>query len=65
MLTNNDYALDSFVQMKKPHACGSNEWQIVRLGADIKISCVNCGRSLMMPRLEFNKKAKKVINKEN
>ena len=47
--------------MKKPHPCGSNEWEITRIGADIKIRCIKCGRSIMMTRIEFNKKLKKVI----
>lgn len=56
----NDYKLGSIVIMKKNHPCGSNEWEITRLGADIKIKCLNCGRSIMLPRIEFNKKIKKV-----
>ena len=58
---NKDYKLDSIVMMKKPHPCGTNEWQIVRLGADIKIICIKCNRTIMIPRVEFNKKLKKVI----
>ena len=46
--------------MKKQHPCGSNNWEVVRIGADIKIKCLNCGRLVMMPRVEFNKKIKKV-----
>ncbi len=56
-----NYQLNSIVIMKKPHPCGYNEWQIVRIGADIKIKCCNCNRCIMMPRIEFNKKLKKVI----
>lgn len=56
-----NYQLNSIVIMKKPHPCGNNEWQIVRIGADIKIKCCNCNRCIMMPRIEFNKKLKKVI----
>ena len=56
----NEYKLGSTVIMKKNHPCGSNEWEITRLGADIKIKCLNCGRSIMLPRIEFNKKLKKV-----
>lgn len=56
-----DYKLDSIVTMKKAHPCGSNEWQIVRVGIDIKIKCLNCQRTIMLPRIEFNKKLKKVI----
>jgi hypothetical protein len=57
-----EYKLNSIVTMKKEHPCGSNEWQITRLGADIKIKCIKCGRSIMLPRIAFNKKLKKVIS---
>lgn len=56
-----DYQLGSIVVMKKSHPCGSNEWEIVRIGVDIKIKCIKCDRSIMMPRIEFNKKLKKVL----
>lgn len=59
---NNEYKLNSIVVMKKEHPCGSNEWVITRIGADIKIKCQKCGRSIMLPRIEFNKKLKKVIS---
>jgi len=59
---NNEYKLNSVVIMKKEHPCGSNEWIITRVGADIKIKCQKCGRSIMLPRIEFNKKLKKVIS---
>ncbi len=51
--------------MKKPHACGTNEWKITRMGVDIKIKCVHCGREIMMDRMEFEKKLKKVIGEKN
>ena len=56
-----EYKLGSIVTMKKEHPCGANEWEITRLGADIKIKCTNCGRFIMLPRIEFNKKLKKVV----
>ena len=55
-----DYKLGSIVIMKKEHPCKTNKFEIVRIGADIKIKCINCGRIVMMPRIEFNKKIKKV-----
>ena len=58
---NNSYKLGSIVIMKKEHPCGYNKWEITRMGADIKIKCINCGRSIMMPRIDFNKKLKKVV----
>ncbi len=62
MEKSKEYQLGSIVMMKKQHPCGSNEWEIVRLGADIKIRCCKCNRSIMIPRVEFNKKMKKVIS---
>ena len=56
-----EYKVGSIVMMKKQHPCGTNEWEIVRVGADIKIKCQNCGRAIMIPRIEFNKKLKKII----
>ncbi len=57
----NNYKLNDVVEMKKPHACQTNKWQITRMGVDIKIKCINCNREIMMDRLEFEKKLKKVI----
>lgn len=57
----NSYKLGSLVVMKKAHPCGSNEWKIIRMGVDIKIKCIKCGREVMLDRLEFEKKLKKVI----
>lgn len=58
---NKDYKLNSIVIMKKEHPCGNNEFEVTRLGADIKIKCCKCGHSIMLPRIDFNKKIKKVI----
>lgn len=58
------YGIGNIVIMKKAHPCGTNLWEIVRLGVDIKLKCVNCGRTIMMDRLEFEKKLKKVVENE-
>lgn len=58
---NREYKVDSIVMMKKQHACGTNEWKIVRVGADIKIECIHCGRKVMLPRIDFNKKLKRIV----
>ena len=64
------YDLGDFVEMKKPHACTikstgkkANRWEIIRLGADIKIECTNCNHIVMMNRREFEKKLSKVLDK--
>ncbi len=64
MENNFKYDLGTKVVMKKQHPCGSNEWEITRVGADIKIKCLNCGRTILLPRIEFNKKIKKIISQE-
>jgi len=61
---NQEYKLGSIVVMKKPHPCGTNKWEITRIGTDIKIKCIECQRTIMLPRIEFNKKLKKVVNNE-
>ena len=57
---NKDYKIGSKVIMKKQHPCGTNLFEITRSGVDIKIKCIKCGRCIMMDRVEFNKKLKKV-----
>lgn len=51
------------VMTKKPHPCGTNEWQVTRIGADIKLKCVNCGRIIMLSRADFVKRFKKYISR--
>lgn len=58
------YELGSIVIMKKAHPCGENLWKIIRLGVDIKLECVKCGRTIMMDRIEFERKLKKVVEDE-
>lgn len=49
------------VEMRKPHACQTNRWQIIRMGMDIRIKCQNCNHIVTMTRRDFNKKMKKVL----
>ncbi|MFK2826567.1 DUF951 domain-containing protein [Bacillus sp. B190/17] len=56
------FDLHDVVEMKKPHPCGTNRWKIIRLGMDIRIKCEGCGHSVILPRKEFTKKMKKVID---
>ena len=61
----NNYELGSTVEMKKQHPCGNKEFKVIRVGVDIKIECTKCGRTIMLPRIEFNKKIKKVLEVKN
>ena len=56
------FNLGDRVKMKKQHPCGSYHWQVVRMGADIKIKCEQCGRIVMLPRSQFEKRLQKVEN---
>jgi hypothetical protein len=55
------FQLGDIVQMKKPHPCGTNEMEIIRMGMDIRIKCVGCKHSVMVPRMKFESKLKKVL----
>ena len=59
-----NYNLGDIVTMKKVHPCGSYDFEIIRLGADVKIRCVKCSRVIMIPRVELKKKKKKVVCNE-
>ena len=56
-----DYKLGSIVVRKKSHPCGENRWEITRMGIDIKIKCTKCNREVMLSRIDFEKKLKKVV----
>ncbi len=53
------------VRLRKPHPCGGYEWQVVRLGADIGMVCAGCGRRVLLPRREFEKRVKSFIRRGN
>lgn len=48
--------------MRKPHACGSYEWEIVRVGADIGIKCRKCGRRVLLEREYFDKRVRSIAS---
>ncbi len=56
-----DIKLGDHVQLRKAHPCGSAEWIVYRVGADIGLRCVGCGRRVMLTRSEFNKRLKQII----
>ena len=52
------YEVGDIVKLKKPHPCGSSEWEILRVGADFRLKCTKCGHQIMMPRSKFEKSLK-------
>jgi len=53
------YELGQILITKKNHVCGSNEWKVIRTGADIKLECQGCKRVIMLHSYELEKKIKK------
>ncbi len=52
------------VKMKKPHPCGSNSWELIRIGMDVKIKCRNCGRMVSFSRKKFEKALREILKRE-
>ena len=49
------------VRLRKPHACGGDEWTVTRTGADIGSVCIRCGRRVLLERLDFERRVKQVL----
>jgi hypothetical protein len=53
--------LGDVLRLKKVHPCGSYEWEVVRLGADIGIKCRKCERRILLPRSVLQRRTKKIL----
>jgi len=54
--------LDDVLRLRKQHPCGSYEWKVTRLGADIGLECLNCQRRVMLPRRKLARMLKTVVS---
>jgi hypothetical protein len=59
-----DLQLNDRLRLRKPHPCGSFEWTVVRLGADIGLECRACGRRVLLTRRELARRLKTILPKE-
>lgn len=59
-----DVRVGDVLRMKKPHPCGSLEFEVLRVGMDFKIKCRRCGHEVMLPRLKCEKNIKKILRGE-
>jgi hypothetical protein len=57
-----DIRMGDIVRMRKPHPCGSAQWEVVRLGADIGIRCQGCSRRVLIPRSQYLRQVKALIS---
>ena len=65
MMMNNQsepILLGDIIRSRKPHPCGSDEWTVIRTGADIKMKCSGCGRIVMLDRDTFIRRRKAVLS---
>lgn len=58
-----DLGLNDILRLRKPHPCGSYEWKVIRLGADIGLECCGCQHHVMLTRRELTNRLKTIIKK--
>ncbi len=58
-----DIRVGDIVQMRKPHPCGGDVWQVVRIGAEIGIRCLTCNRKVMLMRADFERRVKRIVER--
>ena len=59
-----DVQVGDRLEMKKPHPCGENTFDVLRIGMDFRLRCVRCGREFMAPRLKIERHIRKIIREE-
>jgi hypothetical protein len=57
--------LEDIVRLRKPHPCGSYDWKVIRLGADIGLECCTCNHKVLLTRRDLARRLKKHTPKEN
>jgi len=57
--------LGDIVRLRKAHPCGSYEWEVVRVGADIGLKCLKCQRSVLLERGVFERRVKEFVSKSD
>ena len=60
-----DLQVEDVVRLRKPHPCGSFDWKVVRLGADIGLECLGCQRRVLLPRRQLARRIKAILPKPN
>jgi hypothetical protein len=55
--------LGDVVRLRKKHPCGGDEWQVVKLGVDIRIKCLKCQRQVLLERVTFERRMKALVSR--
>ena len=58
------FAVGDVLEMKKPHPCGENRMRVLRVGSDIRVVCLGCGRDVVVPREKLEKNIRKIISED-
>jgi hypothetical protein len=58
-----DLQMGDVLRLRKPHPCGNTDWVVVRLGADIGLKCLGCGRRILLPRRDVARRMKTYVSK--
>ena len=58
-----DIRAGDVVRLKKAHPCGGFDWQLEKVGFEVKAKCLGCGRQIALVRSEFEKRVKTVVAK--
>jgi hypothetical protein len=58
-----DMGMGDVVRLRKPHPCGSTDWIVVRIGADIGLKCLGCGRRILLPRRDVARRMRGYVSK--
>lgn len=59
-----DLEMGDVLRLRKPHPCGGTDWIVVRLGADIGLKCLGCGRRILLPRRDVARRLKTIVGKD-
>lgn len=54
--------IGDILETRKEHPCGAKSFKVLRTGADIKLECTGCGRTLTLERIKVEKMIKKIIS---
>ena len=60
-----DIRVGDVLVMKKPHPCGSRDWEVLRVGADFRLRCRGCGHEVMGARVKFERNVRRIERTED
>ena len=58
-----NFEIGQIIKLKKQHPCGTNEWEIIRVGADFRLKCTGCNHQVMLARKLVEKNFKGFVEK--